>query len=283
MNNTALSPSTDPIAHGQHGSLSTPRHGTFRGSRVLTVFGCLMWIAMVPALIAWGLDERMLRGVSVWAKPLKFMASIGLFALCTAWFIGLLPEAKRRDGVVRGVVWVIVVAGSLEIAYITLMAGLGEASHYNRNTPLHMALYSLMGLGALAMTGTQPVLAWHIARHARADIAPAWRDSVVLGLVLTFVLGAGAGGVLGSVQPPPGTGLPLVGWHAAGDLRPAHFLGMHAQQFFPLAGALLATRQPTTARRLLAGFALIYVAVWIWAMVRGLDGAVFAPPYVPVT
>ncbi len=73
-------------------------------SRALTVFGLVMWIAMLPALAAWGLDERTLREVNVWAKPLKFMASIGLFALCTAWFIGLLPAARRSDLAVRVVV-----------------------------------------------------------------------------------------------------------------------------------------------------------------------------------
>jgi len=250
-------------------------------SRALTLFGLLMAFAMLPTLIAWGWDERTLRGVSVWAKPLKFMASIGLFALCTAWFIGLLPEARRRDRAVRTVVWTIIVVGGLEIAYITLMAGLGEASHYNRSSSVHMALYSLMGLGALALTATQPLLAWHIARHARIDIPPAWRDSVVLGLVLTFVWGAGAGGLLGAAQPPTGSGLPLVGWHLSGDLRPAHFLGMHAQQFFPLVGALMAAFMPAAGRRPLFVFTLMYGALWAWALARGLDGAIFTPPYLP--
>lgn len=35
-------------------------------------------------------------------------------------------------------------------------------------------------------------------------------------------------------------GLPIVGWHIGGtDARPAHFLGVHAQQLVPLAGLAL--------------------------------------------
>lgn len=254
---------------------------SLRRSRALTAFGLLMWAVMLPALMAWGIDERELRDVSIWAKPLKFMASIGLFALSTAWFIGLLPETHRHGRAIHTVVWTVIVAGGFEIVYITLQAALGQASHFNFSSPLHITMYSLMGAGAMAMTATQPLLAWQIARHARDDLPLAWRDGVVAGLVLTFVLGASAGGLLGSMQPPAGSGLPVVGWHPSGDLRPAHFLGLHAQQLFPLVGALIAVAMPSARRWALMLFTLGYVALWVWAMVRGLDGAVLTVPNVP--
>ena len=62
--------------------------------RTLTLFAAAMLLAMLPALLALGLDDRLLRGVSVWVKPLKFMSSVALFALSTAWFVGLLPQAR---------------------------------------------------------------------------------------------------------------------------------------------------------------------------------------------
>lgn len=249
--------------------------------RALTLFGLLLWLTMLPTLLAWGLDERTLRGVSVWAKPLKFMASIGLFALSTAWFIGLLTPDRQRSRTVQRLAWTLIVAGSLELGYITLQAALGQGSHFNFSTPLHVALYSLMGMGAMAMTATQAVLAWQIARHTAPGISLVWRDAVVIGLALTFVLGAGAGGMLGSMQPPAGTGLPYVGWHASGDLRPAHFLGLHAQQFLPFAGWLIAWLWPQRGRLWLVVFTVFYTALWVWALSRGLDGAVLTVPYMP--
>jgi hypothetical protein len=247
--------------------------------RTLTIFALALLAAALPTLLALGLDDRLLRGVSVWVKPLKFMLSVALFAATTAWFFGLLPAPQRRARSLRVVVWTIVIGGGLEVAYIALQAALGEASHYNLADPLHAALYTAMGLTAMAMTATQPVLAWQIAKHGRRDLAPIWREAVVLGLVLTFVLGAGAGGLLGSRPPPSTAGLAVLGWHAAGDLRPAHFIGMHAQQLLPLAGAALAGWPVRRARRLLAAAALAYVLLWLAAMCLGFAGGQWlAPP-----
>jgi hypothetical protein len=247
--------------------------------RTLALFALLLWAAMVPALFALGLDERTLRGVSVWAKPLKFMASIGLFSISAAWFIGLLPPARRAARPVRWLMRTIVGCATFEIVYITIQAALGEGSHYNIGDALHATLYPLMGLAALAMTATQPWLAWEISRHGDTNAPAPWRRAVTLGLTLTFVLGASSGMLLAQAQPPDGFGLPLFGWHFGADLRPAHFLGMHAQQLLPLAGLALAWLLPGPAsRRALTGFALAYIALWVALMVLGLHGTRFTLP-----
>jgi len=97
-----------------------PRAASIRGwlrqalarQRELTVFALILWLTMLPALVAMGLDERTLRGVSVWAKPLKFMASVGLLAATTAWFIGFLPPEQRQSRSVQLIVRTILIAGS---------------------------------------------------------------------------------------------------------------------------------------------------------------------------
>jgi hypothetical protein len=117
------------------------------------------------------------------------------------------------------------------------------------------------------------VLAVQISRHGRNDVDPAWRLAVVRGLWLTLALGAGAGAVLSGIPAPAGHGLPVTGWHGAADLRPAHFLGMHAQQFLPLLGLALAVWRTARARRLLNAATLAYGLLWLALMAIGLNGA----------
>ncbi len=242
-----------------------------------------MLLLAVPTVLALALDPRQVHSVNVWFKPLKFMLSLALFAAATAWFFDLLLAARRRARPQRGVVWTIVVAGVDEVAYISLQAALGQASHYNLSDVLHRTLDQLMGVGALSLMLTQLVLAQQIARHARPGLHLIWRDAVVLALVLSFVLVVTSAAVLSNAQPPAGAGLPLLGWHlGGGDLRQAHFVGLHVQQLLPLLGWLLVRHSPARApwalRAAMVVAALTCTAVWGLAFWRGLQGAVWLPP-----
>ncbi len=265
-------------------SLSTPLAGAARPSSSpfaalwqreprLVAFALLMLAMMLPAAIGLGLDDRVLRGVSVWVKPMKFMASVALLALTTAWFAPMLPDAVRRSRSFGWLVWTVIATGGFEVMYITLQAALGQASHYNVGDPFHAAMYSLMGLGALLLTATQPWLAWLIWRHGERRIASAYRQAVLLGLVLTFVLGASVGMLLGGGQPATGAGLPVLGWsRTMGDLRVAHFIGIHAGQVLPLAGFVLACAWPRAAVPGVWAAAALWSALWAAALLQALAG-----------
>ena len=245
----------------------------FRRERRLALFGFALLALLVPLALAGALDERTLRGANVWLKPMKFALSLGLFALTTAWFVGHLLPASRRLRALDWIVWVLIGSASFELAYIALQAGLGQGSHYNVADPVHGALYGLMGLGAMALTATQPALAWLLLRHADPRRAPAYRLAVLIGLVLAFVLGASVGGLLSGLQPPETAALPVIGWSlAGGDLRPAHFLGIHAQQALPLVGLVVAGVKARSASRLVWAAAAAYGLLFLAALAWGLAG-----------
>jgi hypothetical protein len=264
----------------------------------LAAFALVMLLLAVPTLLALMVDTRLVHGVNVWVKPLKFMLSLALFAATTAWFFDLLPPSQRAKRPARVVVWTIVVAGLGEVAYISLQAWLGQPSHYNLADRTHALMYQLMGLGALSLMLTQLVLAHQIARHARPDVPPLWRQAVLLALCMSFGLGVGAAALLANAQPPAAAGVPFLGWHVGGgDLRPAHFIGSHAVQAVALVGWWLLQRpsRPSSpsspsspslrahdeSRRPQAWlliFALAYAALWLGALLRGLQGAVWLRP-----
>ncbi len=269
------------LALGQQPSLRPARLARHIGQQLLererrlTVFAALLLALLVPMALAAGLDDRVLRGANVWIKPMKFALSIALLALTTAWFVGHLRPEHRRGRVVDRIVWLLIGTGTFELGYIVVQAALGQGSHYNVGDPLHGLMYSLMGLGALGLTATQPMLAWQLRRHAEPSRAPAYRLAVQLGLWLTFVFGAGVGGVLSSLQPPDASAaaVPVFGWSlAGGDLRPAHFIGIHAEQVLPLAGWALAARGTLHARGWLWVVTALYAGLFGAALAWGLAG-----------
>jgi hypothetical protein len=242
--------------------------------RRLAVYGALLLALLLPMALAWGLDERTLRGANVWIKPMKFALSIAVLSLTTAWFIGHLPAARRSSRATDWIVWLLIGAGSFELAYITVQAALGQGSHYNVGDAFHATMYTLMGIGAVVLTTTQPMLAWQLYRHPDRRRPAAYRHAVLIGLVLTFLFGAGIGGLL-SASPPPSGGLtlPLLGWSlGGGDLRPAHFFGIHAEQVLPLVGFIVTALGLRHARATVWATALGYSALFAWLVVWGVSG-----------
>jgi len=232
-----------------------------RGHRGLYAFAVAM-AALTPVLAVLAVvDARVLLGAPLWLKPLKFAISLALYSATLAWMLGQLRErALQRVG------WIVTVASAVEMAIIVGQAAVGNRSHYNVDTPLSAALWSTMGVTIVVLWLATLAVALRFLRggatgplaepdglatspglvppvHGRGRAAT---TAIRLGLVVALVglaegflmatAGAHAVGV-----PDGGPGLPLVGWSATGgDLRIAHFVGMHALQGLPLIAAGLA-------------------------------------------
>ena len=207
-----------------------------------------MLLAAIPTSLAMGLDARTLNGVSVWAKPLKFQVSLAVHVFTVAWLMLFLPEPYRQNLVTKILAGVIVATGLFEIVYITFQASQGEASHYNLATPMTRLMYSLMGGAAVTLLAATFGIGALILRYGPMRNPVAFAAG--LGLVLGSILGASTGIYLGS-QPnhwvggpaSDAGGIPLFGWsRSGGDLRVAHFAGLHATQIIPLTAWCIAHR-----------------------------------------
>lgn len=193
-------------------------------------------------------DQRTLLGQPLWFKPLKFAISLALYAGALAWMLGQLRErAMRRTG------WLIVAMAALEMAWIVGQAARGVRSHFNDDDLAGSILFDLMGLAIAVLWLATLAIAVRFLREPGRDRAATL--AIRLGLVVSLV-GMAVGIVMAvhgahSVGAPDGgPGLPLVGWSTtAGDLRPAHFLGLHALQLLPLLAAALAQRAVPEAGR----------------------------------
>jgi hypothetical protein len=186
-------------------------------------------------------DTRTLIGVSVWEKPAKFFLSVGVHFLTLAWALSLVPEVIRQQRKVSWPVTILLVASWLELLIITARAFRGEASHFNVATPLDGLLYSLMGFGAVTMTGTSALIGFSVWRNRGSSLlTEAAGLGIMLGAVLTTL-------VAGYMASQPGghwvggdltdaTGLPFFHYSTTGgDLRVPHFISLHAAQIVPFA------------------------------------------------
>ena len=231
-------------------------------SQFLVLYGALMWLACGIAYIISRNDGRTLRRVGVWVKPMKFMSSTALFAWTTVWVAELANAALTHGQAYVGICALLVVTSLFEVVYITHQASKGMASHYNTSDAWHGLMFALMAVGAVGLTGSQAWLAWEIWQSSGTEPLPVTAWGVVVGLVFTFVLSTISGFMLGGKQPPAGPGLPVVGWHLAQDIRPSHFMGVHAQQFIPLLGLCADRFLGAHAGPALAAACTLYATLW---------------------
>ena len=136
---------------------------TSRQRTLASYGGAMLGLALV-AVAMQSIDARLLdSGINVWVKPAKFFSSVGVFALTSAWFFGYARPERRRAPMLRATVATIVVAGTVELAWICWQAAHGLESHFNNDTIFFSIMYSVMGLFAVLLVGTTLPLAWKSA------------------------------------------------------------------------------------------------------------------------
>ncbi|CAL9496955.1 hypothetical protein SUDANB121_03373 [Nocardiopsis dassonvillei] len=211
-------------------------------------------LVSVPGIL---LDGRTVTGDPVWLKPTKFAVSIAVYNVTLAWLLSLLTR-WRRTGWWLGTVTAVMVTG--ELAAITLQAVRGRSSHFNYSTAFDSAVYSLMaGMIVTVWVATFAIgVVLLVQRLGERSVTVAVRASLAIalaGMAVAFFMtsptaeqmvtlgGGGSSDVIGAHTvglPDGGPGLPLVGWSTvAGDLRVAHFVGLHGLQVIILFAFLL--------------------------------------------
>jgi hypothetical protein len=201
---------------------------------LLAVFWAMVVLTLV-AVAGLALDPRTITGAPAWLKPLKFAVSTAIYSLSFGW---LLRFIEGRERLRRWLARLTAAMLAVELLLIFLQAARGVGSHFNVTTRLDFAIFQVMGASIAALWVCQIVAAAVLLRQRFADPALAW--SLRLGIVIT-TLGAAVGWLMAVHMghtigaPDGGPGMPLTNWSTAhGDLRTAHFFGLHGLQVLPL-------------------------------------------------
>ena len=249
----------------------------------LATAALLCLLAIIPCLIALGLDARTVNGINVWVKPAKFLVSFTVYYATLAWVFGYLPPAAQKSRAGRFVIRAALGAGFLEMVWLTLAAANGVPAHFNFASRAWMLAYQLAGVGSVMLITATLVQGIMVARERESPIAPALRTALVLGAVVAFsatlitagFMASGTGHWVGGVKDDA-AGLALLGWsRTGGDLRVAHFLALHAQQFIPFVGLLLVAAGRPRARSAVVLASMGYVALITFTFVQAMRGAPF--------
>ena len=248
------------------GLLDDLRHGNIWLWR--TVVAMLIGTALM--LVLQFFDARLFNGVSVWDKPAKFFLSLAVQFATVSWALCYMSQIERSQRSINWAVWLMLIAGWGEIFYIIFRASRAEASHFNSESLSAVVGYAMMGIGALTLTFSAAFIGWKLWAKRGAGL---WREAAGLGLILGSALGTASALYMsahqshwmGGVQTDAG-GLPIFNWSVSGgDLRVAHFVGLHASQIVPLA-ALSGDRRVVY----FAGVAMITLTAAIYVM--GMTG-----------
>ncbi len=226
-----------------------------RRIRILLVVTALSALGLLLAALGLAADGRTITAAPAWLKPAKFAVSIAAYCATLAWLLTLV-EGHRR--LVRAIAWVTGFALALELVLISIQVVRGTTSHFNTGTDFDSTIFSAMG-GLVALVFLAALVAGALLFRQR-NLPPVLGTGIrggvavaVLGMGTAFLMLAntefnpGGGHTVGA--PDGGPGLPLTGWSTLdGDLRVAHFVGLHALQALPLLAWLLrryATRLTT--------------------------------------
>ena len=222
-------------------------------------------------------DDRTLMGVSVWLKPFKFGISGAIFVYSIGYFSHLYNYGKRKKNFVNHLIaW----STSIDIVIILIQAARGVKSHYNMSSAFDGILFAMMGF-LISLSVLVMVIFMIDTVRRKPKVSFAILSALFMGWI-AMLYGSYVGGqMIGQMAhnvgvADGGAGMPLVNWSlSGGDLRIAHFFGIHAIQIIPIAGFLFTKKwsnAPLKAVIATGLFGFLYIGLIAFTFYQAANG-----------
>jgi hypothetical protein len=245
-----------------------------RDQKVLIASGAICFAALVVLLIVSVIDSYEILGINRWIKPMKFFMSVGVYLWTLAVYLYFVPGRELAKKVIA---WGASVLMLGENVLIVMQALRRTTSHFNHATSFDDAVFSVMGMLIVVNTG---LIVYLLVIYFKADIqlprSILW--GMRLGMIL-FLCAAVEGGYMSTTPghsvgvADGGPGLPFVNWSTTGgDLRAAHFIGMHALQAVPIFAYAVEKLKIGSAAGLTLAFGGLYLAIFVLLFIQAVAG-----------
>jgi hypothetical protein len=238
-----------------------------RRNALLFWFGLFNLAVAAGCLILMPFEETSILGVNRWLKPFKFYASVGIMVLTMGWLLYYLDSAKK----IKRYSLLIFISMLFENGLIITQAIRNTTSHFNITSTINGIIFNLMGMFILVFTITVILICISFFRQKQFSIPQTYVWGIRLGILLFLFFSLEGGVMLALLKhtvggPDGGTGLPVVNWSTEyGDLRIAHFTGIHSLQVLPLFGNYFAKTKKQTIIFSVVYF-LLAMALFLQAM-----------------
>ncbi len=252
------------------------------------------FLCLLVSILGLIIDVRILQYVPIWLKPFKFSISSMIFIGSILYFLKYISNQKFIHITNKIVSYGLMI----ELFIIFLQAFRGRMSHFNNQTVEDMILFQIMAITIVCVWLGFGVYAWKLFKTSEYENVFFFKGLQV-GAFITFLTMPFAftmpqpskaqlqeiiknksqiGLIVGSHtvdEKDPTQTYPLTGWaKTGGDLRIAHFLGLHALQILPILAFLLngINLSIPNKKRILTTVALFYFLFVVLTLVQALNG-----------
>lgn len=247
-------------------------------NKILFWLGAIHFIFFLILLLYAPFNEVVVLGVNSVIKPMKFALSIWIYSWTMSLILYYVEDYKK----VRVYSWVAVITMCFEQFAITSQAFRGQLSHFNKTDIYGIVMFSLMGVFILTVTLWTGYITYIFIKQKSYLIPKVIVLSIKIGLIY-FVIFSLFGGYISSksghtVGSADGSeGIWFINWSKFfGDLRIAHFFGIHSLQLLPLFGILAEKYLPTQSQvKSVWLISILYLVFVLGVMIQGIMGLPF--------
>jgi hypothetical protein len=170
-----------------------------------------------------------------------------------------------------------------ENGVITIQAFRGKLSHFNQTELLGGILYAIMGIMIVWLTTATLILSLRFIFQKTDSISKPFALSIKIGLIL-FVIFSFMGGYMSVINSHNvggkigESGITFLNWSTLfGDLRVAHFFGIHSLQIIPLLGFYVSStiKNESKASLMIWVGSIIYLAFVCFTLIQAIHGTPF--------
>ena len=252
------------------------------------------FLCLLVSILGLIIDDRILQYVPIWLKPFKFSVSSVIFIGSILYFLKYISNQKFIYLTNKIVSYGLMI----ELLIIFFQAYRGKMSHFNNQTFEDFILFQIMAITIVCVWLGFGVYAWKLFKSTENGNDLVFKG-IQVGAIITFLTMPFAftmpqpsktqlqeiiknksqiGLVVGShtvEEKDPSQTYPLTGWaKTGGDLRIAHFLGLHALQILPILAFLLTGINFTISnkKRILSTTGFFYLLLVVVVLVQALKG-----------